>query len=267
MVINKLNLLRTLSVFTLGLLSNAALATPTVSGNVISWTEEGWHQVQLQPSYESVCNGGRQCTVAAGVYTVINHGSGERFPNIVVPGTKPDESTQAPLPVAASGQKTNYAFGDDGDFQLGVTVTGERFSDNNDGTFVDKLTGITWLGIRDCIIERNWFVALEYSNNLYANSVECPNLNDGSLAGDWRLPSIKELYSLVDVSDNSPVWAKGIPFSGTWANPPWENYWSSTSFSPVPDNNAYVMDAGFGLISSWAKSSREFYAWPIRVEQ
>ena len=47
--------------------SSASIASPTVSGNVISWTDDGWHQVQLQSTHESVCNGGRQCTVPNGV--------------------------------------------------------------------------------------------------------------------------------------------------------------------------------------------------------
>lgn len=255
----------------LSLASAAVNATPTVKGNVISWTEPGWHQVQIQTTYDSVCNGGRQCTVAPGVYTVINHGTQERFPNIVVPSnTASDSNTDNatfPAPVSATGQKTNYAFGDDGDFQLGLAVPGPRFSDNGDGTFIDNLTGITWLGVRDCIIQLFWNASLEYANHLSANSDACPALHDGSVAGDWRLPNIKELYSLVDVSNSSPVWASGIPFSGTWGGPPWENYWSSTSFMPVPNDNAFVMDASFGLISSWNKSSRKFYAWPIRVEQ
>lgn len=244
-----------------------AAANPTVSGNVISWTEPGWHQVQLQSTYESVCNGGRQCTVPAGVYTVINHGTGERFPNIAVPANSPDNENGPLAPVTSSGQVTSYAFGDDGDFQAGVAIPGDRFQDNGDGTFTDLLTGITWMSIRDCIVKYSWAGALEYANMLSANSDLCPALNDGSVEGDWRLPNIKELYSLVDISDDSPAWADGIPFTGNnWPDYPWDKYWSSSSFQPVPESNAFAMDSGFGLIWSYSKTS-VFYAWPIRIQQ
>jgi len=253
------------SLFATSLFGSYVFAGPTVVGNRISWTDDGWHQVQRQSTYESVCNGGRQCTVEAGVYTVINHGTGERFSDIAVPGIAADDDG-AIAPVASTGQVNNYAFGDDGDFQLGLAIPGERFTDNGDGTFVDNLTGITWLGIRDCIVKRYWASGLEYANSLAANSSDCPSLDDGSEAGEWRVPNIKELYSLVDVSDNSPSWARGIPYSGTWSDFPWDYYWSSTSFEPVPEINAFAMDSGFGLIDSYTKDLNQFWIWPIRVE-
>lgn len=263
--LNKTNAVVAISTFTVALLSSSAYASPIVSGNVISWTDEGWHQVQLQSTYESVCNGGRQCTLVPGVYTVINHGTGERFPNIAVPGSS-DDNSNAPAPVAATGQDTSYAFGDDGDFQAGVSVPGERFQDNGDGTFSDTLTGITWLGRRDCIVRNAWGSSVEYANTLAASSDACPELNDGSVAGDWRLPNIKELYTLADISDAFPALAPDMPMSGEWTEFPSDTnfYWSSSSFKPVPDNNAFVFDSGFALIWSYTKSE-EFYAWPIRV--
>lgn len=267
MLFKNTNSISVASTLAISMLSSIVYASPTVNGNVISWTADGWHQVQLQSTYESVCNGGRQCTVPAGVYTVINHGTGERFPNIAVPNIATSDNVRPPAPVASTGQVINYAFGDDGDFQTGISVPGERFKDNENGTFTDSLTGITWLGIRDCIVKRTWVLALEYANNLSANSDVCPDLNDKSIAGDWRLPNIKDLYSLVDVSDDSPVWSKGIPFSGNWSDFPWDFYWSSTSFQPIPEENAFAMDAGFGLIASYNKTLSEFYAWPILVER
>ena len=249
--------------------SSALLATPTVSGNVISWTDDGWHQVQLQSTYETVCNGGRQCTVPDGVYKVINHSTGEIFRFLTVPNNVPNETDSPPLPVASTGQTISYAFGDDGDYRSGVSVPGDRFHDNEDGTFVDTHTGITWLGIRNCIVNRTWGPAIEYANTLSASSDVCPDLNDQSVSGDWRLPNIKELYSLVDISDDNPSWARGIPFSGNWSDSPWELYWSSSSFQPVPENNAFAIDAAFGLIGSYSKTFPEntFYTWPIRVDR
>ncbi len=45
-----------------------ANAAPTIDGNTIRWPDDGWYQVQNQVTYESVCEGGRDCTVPDGVY-------------------------------------------------------------------------------------------------------------------------------------------------------------------------------------------------------
>ncbi len=55
-----------------------------VSGNVISWPDDGWYQVQHSDTYESICNGGSSCEVEDGSYIVINHTTGQRYPRIQV---------------------------------------------------------------------------------------------------------------------------------------------------------------------------------------
>lgn len=56
----------------------------TVQGLLISWPDDGWYQVQDASTYQSVCQGGRSCTVSAGNYIVINHTTGQRFENVLV---------------------------------------------------------------------------------------------------------------------------------------------------------------------------------------
>ena len=262
-------------------LSQAAFASPTVSGNVISWTDEGWHQVQDQGTYESVCQGGRECWVPEGVYIVINHSTGERFENIPVvvwdehldTDTDTDTDTDpvsgprpAPAPVASTGQILSFAFGDDGDYQPGVSVSGVRYQDNGDGTFIDTLTGIVWLGIRDCFVNRDWLGSLEHANTLSANSDLCPALNDGSVAGDWRLPTVKELYSLVDISADTALWGRRTPFSGSWNIAPVGDYWSSSSFRPVPETTGWAVESIFGRPTVTLKEEVNT-VWPIRVSE
>ena len=64
---------------------------PMVSGNVISWADDGWYQVQNTVDFASVCEGGNQCEVAAGNYRVINLTTGTRFENIIVLAGEPVE--------------------------------------------------------------------------------------------------------------------------------------------------------------------------------
>ena len=56
----------------------------TISGNTISWPDNGWYQVQNATNFESLCEGGRSCTVANGQYIVINHTTGERDNQVII---------------------------------------------------------------------------------------------------------------------------------------------------------------------------------------
>ena len=51
-------------------------------------------------------------------------------------------------------------------------------------------------------------------------------LNDGSKTGDWRLPNLNELESLVDVSQANPA----LPAGNLFTNVSDAIYWSSTSY-------------------------------------
>lgn len=151
--------------------------------------------------------------------------------------------------VPPTGQTTSYTIGDDGD-QNNLLLTGSgRFTDNGNGSFTDELTGLTWLGVRQCITEQAWSDAIGFTNQLGAASDVCPTLNDGSSAGEWRLPNINELRSIVDYSQQSPAFAAGIPFSGTWDGFPWSWYWSSTSFVADAGQFAWIVDSSFGQVN------------------
>src|SRR5215510_3311675 len=70
-------------------------------------------------------------------------------------------SAAAPAPVPKTGQTTLFATGDDGDLEKGVASPTPRFTDNNNGTITDNLTGLIWLKNADCPgTFRDWFTAL-----------------------------------------------------------------------------------------------------------
>ena len=98
-----------------------------------------------------------------------------------------------------------------------------RFTDNQDGTVTDGITGLVWLRNAGCFAPTNWASALAEVNAL-ANGA-C-GLADGSAAGAWRLPNIMELESVLDISASDPALTPGNPFSNV-SN---EIYWSSTSY-------------------------------------
>ena len=97
-----------------------------------------------------------------------------------------------------------------------------------------------WLKDANCFGERTWDDAISDCNGLSSGSC---GLTDGSNAGDWRLPQIKELHSLIDYSNNNPPLTSGHPFS----NVPPASYWSSTTHIDFPDY-AWVVGMLGGIV-------------------
>jgi Protein of unknown function (DUF1566) len=126
--------------------------------------------------------------------------------------------------VLKTGQTTSFATGDDGDFQAGAPIPSPRFTDNGDGTITDNLTGLTWLKDASCLGEQNWANALAAANALADGNVAC-GLEDGSAAGDWRLPNRNELASLLDLGTFNPA----LPARHSFMNFNASFYWSSTT--------------------------------------
>lgn len=125
--------------------------------------------------------------------------------------------------LGATGQTTSYASGDDGALHQGVAWPTQRFTDNADGTVTDGLTGLIWLKDAGCLAPGVWAAALTEANQLASGAC---GLTDGSKAGQWRLPNLNELESMVDVSASNPALTVGHPFKNI-AN---SVYWSSTSY-------------------------------------
>jgi len=125
------------------------------------------------------------------------------------------------------------------------------------------LTGIIWLGVRDSIDKRDWSGALEYANTLSATSDSCPALTDDSVAGDWRLPNIKELYSLVDITADTALLPPGLPLSGDWVDVPFEIL-VVIKFSTCSRDDCWAVEANFGRPTIFEKQNVCF-VWSIRV--
>lgn len=167
-----------------------------------------------------------------------------------------------PVPLQQTGQTTSYAVGDDGDLQLGVAWPSPRFIDNFDGTVTDQLTGLIWLQSGNCIGLTNWAGALNLANALFdgwtgAGGGDC-GLSDGSIAGDWRLPNLRELFTLVDVRRQTPALPQPNPFTDVI---PDGEYWSSTTTFNA--TNAWVVGFDDGATVRKLKTNT-VYALPVR---
>lgn len=157
--------------------------------------------------------------------------------------------------------------GQDGYVLSGVAWPDKRFTDNANGTITDSLTGLVWLKNAECadpvgpIVKSkgmlNWPDALEWSNGL--TNGKC-GLTDGSSAGDWRLPNINELKSLINLqqADNAK-WLLSHGFS----NLKYGNYyWTSSSSVDFPAKAWDVM-IGDGWVAPYDKSYSD-HVWPVR---
>jgi uncharacterized membrane protein len=146
--------------------------------------------------------------------------------------------------------------GQDAEYQLGLT-TGEfpRFTDNGNGAVLDNLTGLVWLKNADCFGNKTWMNALSLAGQVSDGAC---GLADGSEAGDWRLPNIKELHSLVDYGLAFPAINVDHPFADVEAY-----YWSSTTSVAEPEE-AWTWWPGTGLVGSQPKTQNSRFVWPVR---
>lgn len=145
--------------------------------------------------------------------------------------------------------------GQDGAIQAGVPLPSPRFTDNGDGTVTDRLTGLIWLKDADRFGEINWERALENTRSLSSGSC---GLTDGSKAGDWRLPNIRELFSLIDYGAADPI----IPAEHPFTNVRSSIYWTSTTLAAAP-TLAWMMTLGIGPTVFDLKINAN-RMWPVR---
>jgi hypothetical protein len=164
-------------------------------------------------------------------------------------------------PVPKTGQTVSYATGDDGDLEEGVAWPSPRFITSTTGIVTDALTGLVWLQDADCLGARTWADALTQIENLNSGTnFGCDNYTAGTF-GDWRLPNVRELHSLIDYTQYSPALPSGHPFTGVRSGA----YWSSTTYA---DTTSYAWDVGLGYGNVYPGSKADAdYVWPVRGGQ
>jgi uncharacterized protein DUF1566 len=161
-------------------------------------------------------------------------------------------------PVPETGQTLSYAEGDDGDVRAGVAWPIPRFTDGGNGTVRDNLTGLIWLQDGMCGGNNHpWLDALTFANTLASGIC---GLTDGSVEGDWRLPNIQELQSLVDFSQENPAFPAGHPFTIVLSGV--TRLWSSTTRQA--SNYAWTLDVRDGTTVIRQKTFEPESAWAVR---
>ena len=178
----------------------------------------------------------------------------------------PSAVSAASIDLAKTGQTTCYnqtgglidcaGTGQDGEYQKGIPWPDPRFTNNEDGTITDNLSGLTWLQDTQCFGRTNWQDALD-GVKLLTNGT-C-GLTDGSTAGDWRMPNYLELISLANIgASGSFAWYESFGFIDLIAN----GYWSSTSMPHSPGSAAGYQFRD-RVSGSFGKSST-YQTWPVK---
>ncbi|MEA3315587.1 MAG: DUF1566 domain-containing protein [Campylobacterota bacterium] len=163
------------------------------------------------------------------------------------------------LGILATGQTVSYQSGDDGDYQRGIKRSFTR--DDTKQIVTDNVTGLIWQDEPynetidgDYYWEstpngklQTWEGAKSYCSTLsFANS------------SDWRLPTVKELLSIVDNSKNNPAIFDGFENIKSSA------YWSSQEYK---ESSSYAWGVDFGSGYSGYGKSDTFYVRCVRGGQ
>jgi len=145
---------------------------------------------------------------------------------------------------------------------LSVTInnanaTGKNFSsrwnDNNNGTITDVSTGLVWLKNANCAGMKTWADAGNWANGLASGAC---GLTDGSVAGNWRLPTSGEFQALTSGMD-------AVLYSTPWlfSNIQDSLYWSSSSYNT---GNAYDVLMVAGSVGFANEGTNLLFVWPVR---
>ncbi|RUM34681.1 MAG: DUF1566 domain-containing protein, partial [Desulfobulbus sp.] len=104
--------------------------------------------------------------------------------------------------------------GQDGEFRTGTAWPSPRFSVISENQVRDHLTGLIWIQ----------HTGLNFGQVSWQQALDTVKDLKKSQPGNWRLPTINELESLVAANAHSPALPENHPFTNLE-----EGYWSSTT--------------------------------------
>jgi hypothetical protein len=141
-------------------------------------------------------------------------------------------------------------------------IPANRFIDNKNGTVTDRLTRLIWLKNLNCFEMLDWRGAVKAAKGLKEG--DCgpdPDLilSDGSSAGDWRLPTMSELCTLIDFSRRTPA----LPEGHVFIDVPSGYHWSATTLDYHPAM-AWIVYFESGTTCYEDIKNRAGHIWPVR---
>lgn len=165
-----------------------------------------------------------------------------------------------PAPLPRTGQETCFqgtaaapcaGTGQDAETSSGVAWPEPRFADGGDQTVTDRLTGLVWAKDANAAGgSRTWPQALDAVREL----------NDRRYLGhgDWRLPNVAELESLVAKRSDLAPWLGAQGFTGVLP----QAYWTSSTYAGCA-THAWCVGLYSGIVAGRAKVETA-RVWPVR---
>jgi hypothetical protein len=134
-----------------------------------------------------------------------------------------------------------------------------RWCDQGDGTVKDMTTGLVWLQDASCMGQMNWNAAIEQPITNLRNG-DC-GLTDGSVWGDWRLPSLNELAVIAAGDERIRQHGQMYFFTGVYCC--W--HWSSTRYAGGPSQSWFYHIEWHGTgVGNWYNYA--YHVWPVRSD-
>ena len=132
---------------------------------------------------------------------------------------------------------------------------------------LDSATGLIWLKNANCVGYMNWVAAGDEAAALADG--DC-GLTDGSVAGDWQLPTREELEGIGtdppatwDFGSPTVTWTMpGLPFNGVQSGVQSSYDWSSTEYAGYP-SLAWGVRMYDGYVTYFHRDNSS-YVWPVR---
>lgn len=239
-----------------------------VTGNRISWPDNGWYQVLDASNYTERCGGTQFCDVVAGRYLVINHSTGQRFP-IVSVGAGNDNSindnntgSNVESTVVVSGMRISWP--DNGWYQVQDTT---NYAEQCGGTrFCDVVPG-TYVVINHTTGERNNVVV--QGDNTAGGSF----INSGNALDQWanvvaviNAERVNSFFNTVEPELNfsgltgfDPDGVSGVLFSeDTTIDPPYLILEHDGQLIEVPDQRTSTCSGGGRVLRYSTRQSQGF---------
>ncbi len=111
----------------------------------------------------------------------------------------------------------------------------------------DDKTGLVWQDNQ--VVLQNEMIheeAVEYCHSLELDGFD-----------DWRLPTLKEAYTIVDMGQNRPALKKGFEVRNDG------RFWTATSFIDNPGKEAWRLSMSYGEAEPYTKK-RDYYVRCVR---
>ena len=144
------------------------------------------------------------------------------------------------------------------------TAPASRFTINSDGTVTDTQTSLIWArcpqGLSGAACTDGTLASLNWLEALALNGTRPTSVPTGDTSGtDWRLPNVKELQSLVELSCFSPAINETV-----FPNTPTLTFWSASP-NAFDASIAWGVNFNFGNVDFSNRSSNRSNVHSVRL--